>query len=513
MPYVPDFEDDIFISYAHVDNQTIAKAGWIQQFHTALEQTLIQKWGRAACPSIWRDPRLQKNEVFEETLSEVIRKVAVIVSVLSPNYLESSWCQRELNEFHHAAEQGGGFKLDHKPRAFKVLKTHIEQDKEPKELQGTTGYRFYKYNPATRRTTDFKLTPDDENLTAALNLIEDMANDIMELLDRLKSSLGKTASTTEASAASADKTALSGSLVYLAETSLDLEEKRSIVKRDLEARGYMVLPDGDLPRRSADQFKDAVRNALKQCEISIHMIGAERDHVLPGATDDVVYLQNELAAELSCKRNLRHLVWLPPGMTVKDDDQLKFVNRLHTDLEVQKNAEVLEVDLQQFITHIHDTRKKHEKLPETVAEINRPDRVYVIAAHEDTADAKAIGRCIFNLGFEWLRPLSDSDATEEEIFEIHKRNLVDCDAVVIYWGKAREAWFMTQMSEIKRGMGWRKRKPMKALAVYLATPATDAKEELLSREYTVLKNYGEFTEQTLAPFLEQLGQRVQRPTE
>jgi hypothetical protein len=287
------------------------------------------------------------------------------------------------------------------------------------------------------------------------------------------------------------------------ESSLHLDEKRSVVKRDLEAHGYKVLPDGELPRRSADQFTAAVRDALNQCEMSIHMIGDERDHVLPGATKDVVYLQNELAAEQCSQRNLRRLVWFPPGMTLKDEDQRKFVNMLQTDLEVQKNAEVLEVGLQQFITYIHDSLKKQEKVPEKVAETGRPERVYVIAAQEDKADARALGKCLFSLGFEWLKPLSDSDATEEEMFEIHKRNLMDCDAAIVYWGKARESWFMMQMSEIQRGMGWRQGKPMNALAVYLASPETDAKADFIGH-VIVLKNYEEFSADALAPFLAQL---------
>jgi hypothetical protein len=504
MSYVSDFEHDIFISYAHDDNQSrIAKAGWVQQFHAALEQTLIEKWGRRNCPSIWRDPRLQGNEVFAETLSDELRKVAVIISVVSPNYLESDWCKRELNEFRQAAEQRGGFTLDRKVRAFKVIKTHIERDQEPEDLQGITGYRFYKYDAASKRTTAFKLTPDDDNLTAALNLIEDMANDIMELLDKIRQSKGDTANTTEEPTESADTPALASSSIYLAETSLHLDAKRSVVKRDLEARGHKVLPDGDLPRRSAGQFKDAVRDALNQCQMSIHMIGEERDHVLPGATNDVVYLQNELAAEQCRERKMSRLVWLPPGMTATDEDQRKFVNMLQTDLEVQKNAEVLEVDLQQFMTHIHDTLNKQEKVPEKAAEIDRPKRVYVIAAQEDKANARALGKCLFSQGFAWLKPLSDSKATEKEMFEIHKRNLVDCDAAIVYWGEARESWVMTQMSEMQRGVGWRQGKPMK-VAVYLAGPETDEKEDFTSHDL-VLKNYGDFSADTLAPFFEQNG--------
>jgi hypothetical protein len=89
---------------------------------------------------------------------------------------------------------------------------------------------------------------------------------------------------------------------------------------------------------------------------------------------------------------------------------------------------------------------------------------------------------------------------------------MDCDAVIVYWGKAKESWFRTQMSEIQRGVGWRQGKPMKASAVYLAGPETDEKEDFTSHGI-VLKNYGEFSAETLSPFLAQLGTRTGRHTE
>jgi hypothetical protein len=62
---------------------------------------------------------------------------------------------------------------------------------------------------------------------------------------------------------------------------------------------------------------------------------------------------------------------------------------------------------------------------------------------------------------------------------------------------------MMQMSEIQRGMGWRQGKPMNALAVYLASPETDAKADFIGH-VIVLKNYEEFSADALAPFLAQL---------
>ena len=39
MSFLPNYEDDIFISYAHNDNQALLEGqrGWIDNFHQALE--------------------------------------------------------------------------------------------------------------------------------------------------------------------------------------------------------------------------------------------------------------------------------------------------------------------------------------------------------------------------------------------------------------------------------------------------------------------------------------------
>ncbi|HAI82148.1 MAG TPA: toll/interleukin-1 receptor domain-containing protein, partial [Chitinophagaceae bacterium] len=55
------FEKDIFISYAHIDDESLvaSQKGWITEFHRSLEIRLAQLLGRR--PVIWRDPSLQGN--------------------------------------------------------------------------------------------------------------------------------------------------------------------------------------------------------------------------------------------------------------------------------------------------------------------------------------------------------------------------------------------------------------------------------------------------------------------
>ena len=104
MSSTANFEYDIFISYAHIDNQPLDAGlkGWVETLHERLRVRLAQLLGEEA--RIWRDLKLQGNDVFADTLTEHIAKAAILVSIISPRYVKSEWCLRELNEFCRLAE-------------------------------------------------------------------------------------------------------------------------------------------------------------------------------------------------------------------------------------------------------------------------------------------------------------------------------------------------------------------------------------------------------------------------
>lgn len=103
------FERDIFISYAHLDNEALTEEekGWVSAFDNALQKRLGQLLGRK--PDIWRDRKLQGNDIFGDEIVAQFLKLKVMISIISPRYLESEWCRRELEEFpqNRGAERRG----------------------------------------------------------------------------------------------------------------------------------------------------------------------------------------------------------------------------------------------------------------------------------------------------------------------------------------------------------------------------------------------------------------------
>ena len=96
--YVPNYQYDVFVSYAHIDDEPLpgAEDGWISTFHSHLVKILAQQLGRSDIFSIWIDHRLRGNDPVTEEIQTVLKNSATILLFLSKGYLGSSWCRQEL---------------------------------------------------------------------------------------------------------------------------------------------------------------------------------------------------------------------------------------------------------------------------------------------------------------------------------------------------------------------------------------------------------------------------------
>src|SRR3954470_14963104 len=152
-----DFEQDLLISYAHLDDQALVEgeAGWVSRLHRLLEIRVGQLLGEK--PRIWRDPKLQGNDYFADTLVERLPKAAALVSVLSPRYAQSEWCTKELKEFCRLSAETGGIRIADKARIFKGVKTPTPREQHPAELAPLLGYEFFQVEPETGRPRELSL--------------------------------------------------------------------------------------------------------------------------------------------------------------------------------------------------------------------------------------------------------------------------------------------------------------------------------------------------------------------
>lgn len=146
---------DIFLSYARIDNQplTEGQSGWITRFHQNLETRLSQLLGERT--SVWRDPKLGGSDLLSDAIVKELLDARVLVSVVSPRYIRSEWCVREVSEFHRTAKSAGGVSVRNKSRHIKVMKTPVALSEMPPPLNeifaAQLGFEFYDLDPETGR--------------------------------------------------------------------------------------------------------------------------------------------------------------------------------------------------------------------------------------------------------------------------------------------------------------------------------------------------------------------------
>ena len=67
MSSVTSYQNDLFISYSHIDNQPfLPGGGWVDIFHAALQNFLDVRVGRRV--AVWRDARLSGAEAFSDAI-------------------------------------------------------------------------------------------------------------------------------------------------------------------------------------------------------------------------------------------------------------------------------------------------------------------------------------------------------------------------------------------------------------------------------------------------------------
>ena len=494
------FENDLLISYSHIDDQSLLEGqpGWVSTLHRILEIRVAQLLGEK--PRIWRDPKLQGNDYFSDTiLSEQLPNVAALLTVLSPRYVQSEWCTRELEEFCRASVRSGGVRVADKARIFKVIKTPIPRERHPEPLQPLLGYEFYVTDPQTGRPRELSHFFGPEAERQFLARLDDLAWDVCQLLQLLKANQG----------AAPALPAAPRSTVYLAETSFDLREEREAIKRDLLRNGYEVLPDRPLPLVAAD-LEAFVRDQLARCVLSIHLIGRGYGVVPDGAARSIVALQHDTA---TARRGLPRLLWLTPGSEAEDERQRSFLEHLRTAPGVHEAAELLEIPLEDLKSRIHlklaPPEPKKEKAAAPAALALSVARIYLVCDRDDLEATRPVEDFLFDQGFEVLPTLFDEDEAQARLD--HEESLCTCDAVLLFQGQASEMWLRRKLREIQKSAGLGRRQPLLAQGLYLAAPQTPQKERFRTLEAQVLREPpAGFSSEVLAPFLDKILRKRRR---
>ncbi len=422
MPY------DVFISYAHLDNLPDNK-GWVTEFHRRLEIYLTEHLGRPA--QIWREAkRISEASIIPPTLFEAIDQSLILLAITSPSYIVSEWCRAERDYFSSKV----GTTVDNYSRVFRVEKLPLNRLALPPVFQDSTGFKFFQEEDGV---TD-KLSESAPEFDKAINRL---AFRLKEVLDKIKAPQRK--------------------IVYLAETTRDLEEQRENIRKDLEQRNFKVLPNVRKPWDTKG-YEESVREDLKSCTLAVHLIGRNYGDCPEDGDLSYIHLQTRVAAERDKTPDFSRLIWLPKQIVGKDEFMKELEQSAAANVDVYSDP-----SLENLKTRIDDILNGRSKSPPPPPAFRK--YVYVFC---DKGDKDSIGPVEEYLYdplecevYSASRNLENDD--QGKFLSNHRQFLEYSHGVVIYWQNPNlQNWVRNTVQLLRRDFD------DQSLAIYVALSST-----------------------------------------
>ena len=471
-----DNATDLFISYAHIDNLAMdeSEEGWISRLHSSLNVRVQQILGGQI--SIWRDKKLNGNDEFGDAIIDGLEQSNLFICVVSPRYIGSEWCVRELNTF--LQKNADEIDLGARMPVFKIVKTHVDIEQQPASVQGQLGYVFYDYDPETeRRPDEFRQDTGNQKDSRYWSKLEDLADDIAQTLKKFHS---------QTSASNKRSKDIKGR-VFLPIPTMEMDESYQVVKRYLLDNGYAVSPNTH-PARALEDFQTETQASLANSDLAVHIIGARNGAVHEGAQLSDCQLQLSWAAQ---QANLAKLIWVPQQNQV-DQRQQEFIDDLRSNEELLSNADLLERSLDEFISnlecYLHSYQEKLAAPSDapSSSDLQSKGKIYLLYCEEDYDFIEELEDTFCENDFEIISPLFDGSA--EEKAQDHLNNLAESDSVVVVYGTGTAHWVAACLREIEQQSEHRNT-PFRLTGVFITGEETLEKRKFRVRRVPIVKSF------------------------
>ncbi len=473
------FEIDVLITFAEKDNETAQKneQGWVTQFKKFLELMLLQVLGSK--------PNIVLKSEFDTATAPALNNAALLVSVLTKEFVESGRCLDNVETFHKATSNS---KIN---RIFKVMKAPLSPLEQPPRLRDLLGYEMYQLDAETGLQKEYSDFFSQEAEKQYWMKLVDLAYDIHEALLILN----------EGDVKSGVKNIYKRKSIYLAETGHDLSVQRNIIKRELQRHGYIVLPKNTLPTGIND-VESIVKKDLEECSLSVHLIGSAYGEIPEGAERSIVDIQNRIASEVALakkqgKQEFSRLIWISQNLKNASDKQKSFIDTIKRDTEAQEGAEILQNPLEDFKNIMREELLESQERRANENEFEKS--IYLVHDKIDVSDVKPIKEAIEKSGFKVLTP-----AFEGELLEVRKQhidNLRNFDGAIIFKGKVNDQWVRMKVLDLLKAPGFGRKKPIQGKAI---VSVNNNLEGFKNQNLTLITGDGSRSIETLKNFLQEI---------
>jgi hypothetical protein len=436
MAFVPGYEHDVFVSYAHFDNEPdTQEIRWVSRFQADLKVALRQRLGVE--PDVFFDNRSLQNQYLQDLMNNA-RAAASFVAIMSPSYMKREWTIKELEAFEaHNADQNRLVPVE--------LLPVLESECHPR-LLAVKRAPFYWKDPLEEDVA-LKLTPKFSPDKYEQRL-QGLAHRMEALLRSIRDRSAKPADV---------KGPLLGETILLAQVTNDLYDERDQVLAYLQQFGAKVLPEGDY-KQGGPEFAAAFNADLAQAGLFVQLLGPYRSNRPPdllgeGSSEPKSYAQFQYDTAKAAGKPV--LQWRRPDINTTS------IN--HWDKRLLDGPDVLVMGLQEFMKEIKKSidrknaavekeKAKAEKDKEKGDGLAKTQFLFINADASDKQLTEQLLKA-FEDRRDWIAAGPLFEGSAEEITKDLDANLVDCDTLLLVYGKADAPWIRAQLrrySKIER---------------------------------------------------------------
>ncbi len=438
MPFANSARNDVFISYAHADNEAgPSGVKWVSEFAKYLDVSLKQRLGCGDSLRVYLDNRdLSANRPLDELLDEV-RNSAVFVAISSPSYVQREWTRKELDAFAQIDSTCD--------RLFAIEMLPLDSlDDYPSPLDSKPRARFWQLPDADSRTP----LPLDPRLDLQIytQRLLDLAEQVRKRLLDFNTALAH-----PVPAAAPAPSGGSIGKILLAQATDELEFEREQLKSYLQQMNVSVLPEGDYPQ-GGESFKQAFRSDLAEADIFVQLLGKAGGRKPPDLPEGYIQTQFSLATEAGKTM----LLWRHPELDVENIPDPVHQHLLTSDTVVASGLESFKSDV---IGALEAMKAPVRDTPSSL--------IYVGAERADLPVAREVSEALRAHNYPVVIPTFDGSS--EEIRQDLEDSLLESDSVIFVHGSAPVTWIRGNLRRLHKLMSLRKNPPQK-VAIFTAPP-------------------------------------------
>jgi hypothetical protein len=456
--FVPGFENDLFLSYAHEDDPR-----WVQAFADELRDEISRRLGLGI--AVWQDvDRIRAGENWQSAIQTSIERTAAFVAVVSPRYQNSQWCARERNEFRRQFETQP---FETSGRFFKAVKTPWPDNGHRLFLQSIQDVEFFK-DDEDEGTREF--TPGSRDFKRA---VRKLADGVEPLLRRMRRGNQRV------------------HVAWPVDECLNAWEQ---LNNELRSKGFDVQPTG--PRDTSFAEKLLLED-MDRAVLSVHLLGATHDPF----TERVALLAADLEHQM--------IFWIAGGAEhTADAKQKALLDAIRAGVRPDDPrrewpagwSRIADKGIRSFIDDVLIKLRPAPAAPSMAASAGGGSKIYIVHDPKTPDDARVAMELRDQIGrHEKMDVFVSRDdmpsVTERKLW--HENLLKSVDGVLLYRNAAPEGWWRELCPEVIFAERLFQREPIKSRAFLLPAPPSGE----LGPDAKVIPYSTPFRFDNLEPFL------------